>query len=1555
MVVDNSRSGPLTRELRRLTARAFSQVRAMPRSVVLTIMAMIYRLVLRARHLRSIWPLWLCCAAVWANQRHIRFERIGLEEGLSESSVYCMIQDTRGFMWFGTGDGLNRYDGYGFVVYKNDLDDPLSLSNNTINALCEDQAGRLWVGTFGGGLNRYDREADAFIQYRHNLEDSASLNSDRITALVCGADGILWVGTQKGLNRFDPQTGKAVRFEGGPKGAGALVGEQVTALCRDRQGFLWIGTDMGLNRYDEATNQFAWFPRDPDAEAVEEALSIYEDSAGDLWVSYRNGGLSRLDRSTGRFETHRRDPDNPFGLVNDNVRDMLEDSQGVFWVGSFGGLSRFDRLSGRFVHYRHSPVDPHSLSENQVSALYEDRSGVMWAGVFGGGVNKFESGGAQFPHYRHDPGRPNSLSGNRILSVCEDRRGVLWLGVLGEGVDRYDRRAQTFTRYRPDPEQADSLSHDTIQVIFEDRSGRLWFGSWGGGLNRLEPDGGFRVYRHDPDDPDSLGHDQIWTLYEDRAGAFWIGATGGGLIRMDRASERFETFAYDPDNPHGISDSSVFAILEDRAGAFWIGTWKGLNRFDRETGRFKAFRRDLDDPHSLSSDQVLAVYEDRAGVLWVGAKGGLNRFDRERERFVRFTEDDGLPNDTIYAILEDERGRLWMSTNNGLSRFDPATETFKNFGVEDGVQSREFNGGAAFQSPSGEMFFGGINGFNAFFPDAIEDDPHPPPVAITNLRLFNQPAPLRRLAPDSPLGAAPPELERLVLTHRHDVFSFEFAALHFASPHRNRYAYKLENFNNDWIHTTADKRFAEYTRLAAGDYLFRVKAANKDGVWNDAGAAVRVTVLPPPWRTWWAYAGYALILLAIIVLYLRRQANKLENERRLARKERDVAERLRQVNRIKDEFLANTSHELRTPLHGIVGLAESLRERAEETPSEEVVSNLSMIVACGKRLTHLVNDLLDFSKLKHRSLELQRKPVDLHGVVDLVIALSEPLIGGKDLKLINHIPNDLPPAHADEARLLQIMHNLVGNAVKFTPAGTVVVSAARRGEQIAVRVSDTGIGISESNFERIFESFEQADGSVNRQFGGAGLGLAIAKKLVELHGGRIWVESTLGEGSTFAFTLPVADRAAADPEPETRPPDKASLQSLEAGLGQEAPAAARTDLAAFRPDEGEFSLLIVDDDRINRQVLVNHLSAQNYRISQASNGPEALDFIEREHFDLVLLDLMMPNMSGYEVCRRIRRTFSVHELPVIFLSAKDQVDDLVAGFNAGANDYLTKPISRGELLSRVGTHIQLLDINRNLEHKVALRTQQLAEKNEALADINQRLQRANQNLEEISLTDPLTGLGNRRYLMKVLEKDVALSRRLYQDWNDGKAGRPLKADLAFLMLDIDRFKQINDRYGHAAGDTVLLQIKELMLETSRREDILVRWGGEEFLIVSRGANAASAAAFAERLRGLVEDAVFDLGDGQNLRLTWSIGFCIYPFYDKDPDLLDWEKVVAVADTALYIAKKNGRNAWVGITGGPRAGRAGILDAMRDDLEGALAREEINVASSLEEPVSMSWR
>jgi len=820
----------------------------------------------------------------------LEFERITLDQGLSQSIIEGILQDRVGFLWFATEDGLNRYDGYRFRVLRHDPDDADSLSYNDLKCVYEDREGVLWVGTFEAGLNRYDPRSGHVTRFRHDPADPGSPAADTVRTLLEDRQGDLWLGTQGGgLDRFDRATGRFEHHPADPANADALADGDVRVLHEDRAGALWVGTaGGGLHRYDRSRGVFVRYPvdpADPAAFAHPWIQAIAEDRAGSLWIGSFGGGLARLDRATGRVTRYRADPRDAGALPDDRVTAIVEDHEGSLWVGTDGGgLARLDPGRRRFARFRHDPADPRSLSTDRIFALHEDRSRVLWIGTYGGSLVKLDLGRKKFATWRRQPDDPASLSDDIVWSILEDEAGILWVGTDRGGLDRIDRSTGEIRPYRHDPGDETSLGHDTVRYVYLDRLGDLWLATHGGGLDRLDrATGVFEHHRHDPEDPDSIAHDELRTVYEDKRGNLWVGTYGGGLDRLDRATGRFLHLRHDPADPASLPNDYVRILLEDRLGELWVGTQGGgLARLDRERGRFAVFRSDPADPGTIGSDFVFALHESADGTLWVGTYGGgIARFDRASGRFRRYTTDDGLPSNSVYGILEDASRRLWISTNRGLARFDPATGHFHTFGARDGLQSDEFNGGAYFESARGEMFFGGIHGFNAFFPDEIVLSEDPPPVAITDLQLFNHSLAPGEAYQGPPVLARPVEYtEAIELAYRQDVLTLEFAALHFAAPERNLFRFRLEGFSDQWIDARADRRSATFTRLAPGDYVFRVRAANPDGAWNEEGARLAIRVLPPFWATWWfrALAVAALAGLGLLAWARRVRAIRLRAE-----------------------------------------------------------------------------------------------------------------------------------------------------------------------------------------------------------------------------------------------------------------------------------------------------------------------------------------------------------------------------------------------------------------------------------------------------------------------------------------------------------------------------------------------------------------------------------------------------------------------------------------------------------------------------------------------------
>ncbi len=783
-------------------------------------------------------------------------------------------------MWFGTQDGLNRWDGYSFTVLKRDPENKSSISANTIWALHADRDRALWIGTDGGGLNRLDLRTLVFTAYRNDPANPASLSSDRVRAIHEARDGVLWVGTDGGgLNRFDRALSAFTRFLHDPSNPNSPSGDRIRSIAEGKDGAIWIGSDGGgLSRLDPKTGTFTHFrndPASPGSLSSDRVRSVLAARDGTIWVGTYASGVDRLDPGSGAFTHFRHSPSNPRSLSDDKVWALLQDSDGTLWIGTDGGLNLRTPADDGFSRHLHRPTDPASLAENRVLSLLQDRGGVLWAGTQTSGVDRSNPAAGSFALHRADHADPRSLTGNTVQAFAPGPDGALWVGTY-EGLNLLDSGRRLVRSYRHDARQPGSLADDRVMSLLAGRKGALWVGTLEGGLDRLDASrGAFTHYRHDPANPASLGANGVTSLLEDRQGQLWVGTFRGGLNRFQQSTESFVRYRSDPANPASLSDDTVLALAEDAAGTLWIGTERGgLNRFDRTSGAFARFRHDPARKESLAAGIVFCIHEDARGTLWIGTQGGglsaWSAEDRKANRVVfrHYAERDGLPNDTVYGILEDARGTLWLSTNRGLSNFDPKTGAFRNFDRTHGLQSNEFNFGASNRGPDGAMRFGGNEGFNEFHPDRIRLNAHVPPVVLTGFLKFLKGVPLPK-----DLN----EIGEVTLSHRDYVASFEFAALDFTAPAKNLYAYKLEGFDRDWVDSGTSRR-ATYTNLPAGRYTFRVKGSNSDGVWNEAGASLGVVVVPPPWRSWWAYALYALAILAAMATYVRRSRRELERE-----------------------------------------------------------------------------------------------------------------------------------------------------------------------------------------------------------------------------------------------------------------------------------------------------------------------------------------------------------------------------------------------------------------------------------------------------------------------------------------------------------------------------------------------------------------------------------------------------------------------------------------------------------------------------------------------------
>jgi PAS domain S-box-containing protein len=851
----------------------------------------------------------------------VRFDHITTADGLSEGRVWGITQDRQGFLWFTSHDGINRYDGHEFKVYKYDPKNPNSPASTIYRCVLEDSRGMLWFGSLGQGLSRFDPETEQWTNFRHDPQDPHSLSGDAIWSITEDPQGDLWIATEaNGLSRFDHETGQFTHYGHDPDDPNSLSGDQAMAIEVDRSGAVWVGTQFdGLNRFDPNTGRWTRYrhdPKDPDSLSFDHVQSVYEDRSGVLWIGTLGGGLDRFDENAAGeaiFTHYQNDPEDPSSLSHNQVVSIHQDRSGTLWVGTFGGglnqlIPKGAEIAGEqdaaFVRYQHDATDPHSLSHDVVVSIFEDREGLLWVGTAGGGIDKLDLRPKGFALYQNEPGDPNSLASNDVRAIYEDRFGVLWVGTFGGGLNRIERTAGDggpirVTHYQPDPSDPGSLSNNNVLAIEGVRAGSLWIGLVGESFGRFDRETeAFVRYEPDPASPD-LRLDGVRVIHEDRSGALWFGSWGKGLGRLDPETGQFSVYAYDPEDPRSLSGNVVFSIYEDGAGDLWIGTLRnGLNRWDRDSDSFIHYRNDPEDPNSLSNDAVVAIQQDQGGTLWIGTGGGgLNRFDHQTETFARFTEDDGLPSNTIYAILSDDAGSLWISTAAGLSRFDPQHGSFRNYDASDGLQGDQFTEASAYKSRDGELFFGGPNGLTAFFPEQIQDDVNPPPVVLTNLRLNYLPL---SVGPDSALKRAPSFTEEIELSEGDRVISFDFAPLSYRAPEKNRCRYLLEGFDQDWTEVDSRNFSATYTNLDPGRYVFRVMGANGDGVWNEQGVSIKIVVPTPWWQTWWFLGSLGLALVSLAVGAYRWRVWNVE--RRADQLEMQVAQRTRELKASEHKY-----------------------------------------------------------------------------------------------------------------------------------------------------------------------------------------------------------------------------------------------------------------------------------------------------------------------------------------------------------------------------------------------------------------------------------------------------------------------------------------------------------------------------------------------------------------------------------------------------------------------------------------------------------------------------
>lgn len=1280
-----------------------------------------------------------CPSRCYGQNQELKFKHFTKAEGLSGSNITCIGQTADGYLWIGTTDGLNKFDGYSFHTYKNDPLDSTSIADNTISALLVDSDNNLWIGTPENGLSRYVPNRNNFENYNSVASNNQSLSSNYITSIIEDREKNIWIGTSKGLNKFIPTTKTFQRYfhqveiEIQPSTRDSLIREKaptniiqaVAALIHHNfstEERLYNALRVTLNETDVSRYAKMIMKHALIKVTADQIQAMDADDQGNLWLACNNtNGLSSFNPNTNMvtifkdgFHTKtitslRCDhtkvwigmSDGTVGFMHDdtfselhlavrtyNISAIIKDHRGNVWLGDDYGLCRTNDDGTETTRYQSEENNIYSLGTTAAKTIFEDDQNNIWTGSAQGGLSLTLSN-MPFDLYQHQVNVTNSLAANSVSSVLEDPDGNIWIGFFTMGVDYWDRGTNKITHYAYDEQNTNGIGKGTVFAITEDSQGKVWFGTYEGGLQYFDKDAnGFVTFKHRDKDPTSLEGNDVRAIAADKAGNLWLAIHGHGITRFNSETHATKTYHADYDHwQNTIANDWTFTTYVDAHGNVWAGSVDGVSVLYQNAKNFVTYNRSNS---NLSHNRVRTFLEDQHGAMWVGTENGLNRFDSKTKTFTLYSGRNGLANNNIKGLLQDSVGDLWISTDHGLSRFAITTGKTLNFTTTDGLQLGAFFSGAYASGKNDKLYFGGENGLNIFSPENVIVDTTPVPVHLTTLSLFNKPINADTRILDGPLD----EAVQLTFTSEENVFSIAYVAITFKHAEKIKYAYLLEGFESEWNYVD-NKREATYTNLDAGTYTFKVRASNIDGTWLDNSKSISIVVLPPWWKTPLAFSLYLLALLALLYAAITTNVNRntLKNKIALQKLEDD---KVHEMDSLKLRFFTNISHEFRTPLTLIHGPAETLLQQGLSMEADRRHHYYQLIFSNAQRLLRLINQLLDISALDAGVMKLR---VGQHDVANFCSSIAEAFVYRAEKASIQYtFTTNIAQAYVyfDYDKVEKIVYNLIANAIKFTPQGGQVSVAIAMTDQhdedlptsivlpnlhdiefVRITIRDNGIGVPAHLTTKVFERFYQAENNHDKR-NGTGIGLALALQLAEKHYGTITLKSDLGTGCCFTVWLPVSRCRFSESEISgTVAPSLRTEMDIALSYTPQSEMATQHDLTSDRP-----SILVVDDSEDIRAYLALNLSDE-YLIHQASNGLEAFEKALESNIDLIISDVIMPACSGFELCQKIKNDAKTSHIPVVLLTARTAERYELEGLKTGAEDYITKPFSLPVLKARI--------------------------------------------------------------------------------------------------------------------------------------------------------------------------------------------------------------------------------------------------------------------------------